>query len=595
MTNARKAKRNKESSLRNIIDKRKAQAQSGPATEELDLKTNNTDVVSLDKESTSSVLMFFKQELLEGIKQGMDEELRSLDSDTRQRLDATGLVQEIYKGIKEGINDELKKYIDKSTTTLSTTMESLVGKLDDMVSAFTGQITDSPAPSAPTIPNDATPPGLPSSAPQRRSISGLSTSDQERTTDRYLGREQLKGVAPTSFGGKAREYVTRVAYGAVGLAKRGEDAIEKKRSLDFTIKTETELDPARFKGMSNRDIRKTIEKDQKAQENVRKKLAENEAQVSQLRRAGYSDADVKKLGYDNTRSDLLQDAVRADKGSRLGAEFDPKTAIGSDIKHPHLPTLSEEDKAEAIRMQEDSLKNEEEQIDLLKNIRDLLDKDKKQNPTINSPKIPDKTDSSLLDKAKDLFSDGPDIDIDGKKKKPPSTNKPSKLSKGLNIAKNLGKGLGVLGAGVAVAGGVGDIMDGKTIDSVDGIVPEGFDKLNPAAWAMNAGRYAGDKINKGVETVAGQGLGGWLYDKFNGSPTEQLNAKTMVPAKTGNRIASAVTAEKTELQKPPVINVPPPTVINKGGGGDQKVIMPAFNNNMRNNEPSISRYIRSIY
>lgn len=76
----------------------------------------------------------------------------------------------------------------------------------------------------------------------------------------------------------------------------------------------------------------------------------------------------------------------------------------------------------------------------------------------------------------------------------------------------MAKGLGVVGAGIDVASGMGDLLEGKSQETL-----EGMDYLSP----MRVGMFVGDKINKGVEAVSGgSSIGSLTYDAadaFSGS------------------------------------------------------------------------------
>ncbi len=65
-----------------------------------------------------------------------------------------------------------------------------------------------------------------------------------------------------------------------------------------------------------------------------------------------------------------------------------------------------------------------------------------------------------------------------------------------------GKVLAPLAAAGSVIGGVGDQLDGKKIENLGDIVPQGvLGKINPFEWAMNGGRYAGNKISDANDAV----------------------------------------------------------------------------------------------
>lgn len=60
------------------------------------------------------------------------------------------------------------------------------------------------------------------------------------------------------------------------------------------------------------------------------------------------------------------------------------------------------------------------------------------------------------------------------------------------------KGLAIADAGIRVASGIADIAQGN-----EATMPEGFDTLDPLAWAMYGGRKIGETINKGTAALSG--------------------------------------------------------------------------------------------
>lgn len=83
------------------------------------------------------------------------------------------------------------------------------------------------------------------------------------------------------------------------------------------------------------------------------------------------------------------------------------------------------------------------------------------------------------------------------------------------------------------SGGMG-LLEGKKVESAGDIVPEGWDKLNPFAWAMRGGMGIGELINKGYgsisERAGGSGnLGGDLYNLFNKTPKFAAGGIVMQP------------------------------------------------------------------
>ena len=61
-------------------------------------------------------------------------------------------------------------------------------------------------------------------------------------------------------------------------------------------------------------------------------------------------------------------------------------------------------------------------------------------------------------------------------------------------------------AGGTAVNGMMDISDGKKVESVGDIVPEGGSFLNPFQWAMNGGMYLGNKVNEWGSNKDGNGL-----------------------------------------------------------------------------------------
>lgn len=153
---------------------------------------------------------------------------------------------------------------------------------------------------------------------------------------------------------------------------------------------------------------------------------------------------------------------------------------------------------------------------------------------------------------------------------------------------------------IALGGGIMEEGDGKKIDSATDIIPEGFNKLNPFAYAMNAGRFAGNKINQGVESISGgASLGSLISDgvgKLTGRKEKQKQAEIeaekasvqqLLDRKVGNKepiskflvdkakqysikipseaiMATAISAQKIEpMAVPPEAVIPTSTVAEK--------------------------------
>lgn len=180
-----------------------------------------------------------------------------------------------------------------------------------------------------------------------------------------------------------------------------------------------------------------------------------------------------------------------------------------------------------------------------------------------------KPSSSIVD---DLKSAADAIDLPekgkGKGKAPKGkTPKVGKLDKAMKVGGKLMKGAAVAGAVVDVGMGVKDLIDGKPQEEM----PSGLDMLSPMRWGM----YAGDKINKGIESLTGgQSLGSKIYDWSHDDPK---NAPTpmkpkglpqevqMRPNQTGNTLTQ-MNADNAAIKAAPPPQAAPVVIAPSGSG-----------------------------
>lgn len=676
------ARKKKENTLRAIIDKQKKAAPTARNDiKELDLSTAGADITSLDKEQTKSTILFFKEELLAGIREGIDTELKSLDSETRERLEASGLIKEIYAGLKSGVTDELKKYIDVTNKSLVTSFDSIVDTLASSIESI------SQPPVVQTMPGEKETAIAPLDRKQKEqrpiSIEALAREEQEKISTKFIGREELTGQEPTTRGGKIRNFLERATLGAVGLEGYAEKRIQKRQSLDYQVEIETKLNQKRFEGMTQKEIRKTVEKEQLQQEEIQKKLSKNEAQVSQLRRAGYSEDDIEKVGLNIERENILKEAVSSDP-TRLGKEYSALSLAQSQSSdttttETNKKTLDEQSsKTESLLREEqtstNSKKTTDEQSSKTKTIlvdektrkqTDILSKEKSEKETLVGAEISQRTikdyvaNSSstsvseesqyeqtlkeeklvkkqeeqviLLSEIREILREAekvraekqtaaaattgaggaplPEIDIDINRGPKPS-RAPTPKSAKPSVAQRLGSVIrgpaGVFAAKAAAVGAAG-YAGYKTGEWLNENV------INPGISKLTGGEDTtlGGAIYSGVDKLQDM-AGGWLgkSDKMKMREAEEaakierqkqkaaektINVKEgATPPRTGDRLATKMTDEKAEEQRPIIVNAPPPTVIN-GGGQAAAPVAPPFTTGIRNNEPSISDYLRSRY
>lgn len=102
----------------------------------------------------------------------------------------------------------------------------------------------------------------------------------------------------------------------------------------------------------------------------------------------------------------------------------------------------------------------------------------------------------------------------------------------------VGKIAGAAGSVVDVGMGLNDLMQGKAQEKM-----EGWDMLSPMRWGM----YAGDKINKGAESLmGGQSIGSKIYDMIHSDDdVKKMLAPTPVKQKTDAAKIHAESAKKT--------------------------------------------------
>lgn len=628
------AKKRKGTALRSLIDKQKKAAPAAQDNvKDLDLTAAGADITSADKEQTKNTILFFKEELLAGVREGIDSELKSLDSETRQRLEASGLIEELYAGLKSGVTDELKKYVNNSNKSLITSFDSIVETLANSIESMMQPPLMQTVPGTNEQPLMAPIPVPKQTREQPRSIQELSRAEQEKVSAQILERGEVVGEEPTTRGGKIRNFLERAALGSVGLAQYAEKRIEKRQNLNYQVEIETKTNQQRFEGMTQREIRKTIETEQLQQQEVKKKLSKNEAQVSQLRRAGYSEADIEKIGLGAERETLLKEAVVADP-SRLGKEYTlplstPKTSdedttrtesvlkeeqvrketllnteINQKTNKDYLAktsttSISEESQYEQSIKEEQVIKSQEEQVILLSDIREILQQTEKARAEkqATSPAGGDGAGTGV-----------PDIDIDiNRIPKPsrtptPKSAKPSVLQRLGTLARGPAALFAAKAAAVGAAGyagykagewlnenvinpGITSLTDGKET-SLGGAIYSGVDKLQDMAGGW-LGKSDTMKMREAEEAAK-------IQIQKRRTEEQAINIREgATPPRTGDRLATKMTDEKAEGAKPIIVNAPPPTIINNSA--NTKEVAAPFTTGLRNGESSISAYLKTRY
>lgn len=394
----------------------------------------------------------------------------------------SGMIQDFFVGYKEGVDTEIREYIKNANKSLEESVEK--------VSKPAKQIVD---------PSDVA-----------KSITGRGTA--------FIQPKQ-------SFGARAAQYGVAVLGGALGFDKASRERAEEMRRREAFIQTEMKLRP----GVS----RKQLKEDYAQIQTKTKELSKLEGESQLLKEQGYSEEQIDKLlNFQEKQMSILNDLIKADP-SRLGKY--KELAVPSAGK-------TEEEQQEAALVQKRALSEQEQQTTLLMEIKELLK-------------------GGAAGGAAVAGEGGPSIDVDipspgGILRRIPNVLRriPGALRRGgerlggavKSIARGglaagraaYGAAKGIvtgaarlattpltgiarfaapLAAGLSVGEGISDLAEGKRVESVGDIVPEGWSKLNPFSWAMRGGMYAGEKINLGYgaisERLGGSGsLGSDIYE-----------------------------------------------------------------------------------
>jgi hypothetical protein len=285
-----------------------------------------------------------------------------------------------------------------------------------------------------------------------------------------------------------------------------------------------------------------------------------------------------------------------------GKPRDPST--GRFVKPQAIPTASpvveqsasvnalqaEENQQEAAEADEKMLEQTQKQTDLLEKIKDALLRG-----------------NSGAGEAKEMPAAGGIMDM----LKGGISSLPGMLKGVGNAVKGLSKVAAPLAAAYAVGDGVMDEANGKRIENASDIIPEGtLNKLNPFAYAMNGGRYVGNKINQGYgaasEFVGGSGsLGSDIGGLFKSDAEKKADAMLKSPAAPAKlnpvpsnkafevaQSTSTVNDAKAAKASAP-ITVVAPTTVNNSSGGTRAA--PTPQGPVRNDESTLARYVRDRY
>ena len=213
--------------------------------------------------------------------------------------------------------------------------------------------------------------------------------------------------------------------------------------------------------------------------------------------------------------------------------------------------------------------------------------------------------------------------------------KPGAIAAGLSKFRTLAtKAAAPLAAAYSVGSGGMDELKGKRVESLTDIIPEGnFEKLNPFQYAMNAGRYVGNKQNQYYGAVSkfagGSGsLGSDIYDLFNKDPSlekpveskkatigatqtmppvskeqvaRNLNEPAFTPApkqeyvRNNDYLTDQAMKKETEKSMGDVVTAPPSVINQINNTSPTTQVMPNNAMTMRPMESAYSRYMNKRF
>ncbi len=213
--------------------------------------------------------------------------------------------------------------------------------------------------------------------------------------------------------------------------------------------------------------------------------------------------------------------------------------------------------------------------------------------------------------------------------------KPGAIAAGLSKFRTLAtKAAAPLAAAYSVGSGGMDELKGKRVESLTDIIPEGnFEKLNPFQYAMNAGRYVGNKQNQYYGAVSkfagGSGsLGSDIYDLFNKDPllekpveskkatigatqtmppvskeqvARNLNEPAFTPApkqeyvRNNDYLTDQAMKKETEKSMGDVVTAPPSVINQINNTSPTTQVMPNNAMTMRPMESAYSRYMNKRF
>ena len=587
-------------------------------------------------------------ELFNSFVEGAAEEIKKSPHLTSIAEKFSDIVVEFFNGVREGIDSELAniRAVSDAVNLSKAVIESSASGNEELLDALKdlkGELEGT-----------------------NNELKGFNNTLKEQIKEAKEAARQATGDITSAsreyikpkygMAGKVGRFAVSMLDGIPGLEKfgLGSKYLEKYDERESWIRNQQKLDPS----LSRKELKKNYKVVQQSITEL--KELENEKEI--LRRQGYSDEQIEKIGgYESKIQEKLKNIIPFDKRFEKYekalrttiSEKELRTATkGSDL------TTSEETSLEDLETQKKQLDEQEKQSKLLEEIAALLRKPFQAGADKNDKE--QKEGGGLLDNLPGL-----DIDIIGKK----SPGRILKGAKGLlgAGARFLGRNPGAIlkgGGALAVAGGlyegystfneaadkqqqsISDIeskvkeglitkeeaekqkeaVNQEAIENKSGAVGKGIGAAAGGLAGMKAGALLGSMFGP-IGTVVG-GLAGGVIGSISGSSvgqniggfvgkginfltgkTETENKEQIIDPSTGNLVnkkeisVSEKVYNNTQKEEITIkemgkeiganikVNVPPVVIPPQ----QEKVVPTPFSQIMKNNEPSISSYIRSRY
>jgi hypothetical protein len=344
------------------------------------------------------------------------------------------------------------------------------------------------------------------------------------------------------------------------------------------------IDQERFKGKSNREIRKTLNSEYKDRQKLQKKILNNDEKLKSYKDSGYSDEQIRNTKEYKERNFLVE-KIKATHNSKTSEKetFSDKTTDNN----THSTSSTEEVINEA---KNDNKKLEEifdKQLIVLTDIRDILNKSNKKSSESSQESVED-SGPSLLDTAGTL---GKSVLGRAGKLLP----KAGSLLKGASKFAIPAAIMGAAGMGVDSLLGVAGVGKDVTVDEEKdnkNWERASFTEKLQSAPARGVEKVAGflglDNLQKEAKSSRIKSETDYLDKK------ENLKVDPSIIEKPKSTLKESLSERSAPKDPTIIVQAPPPVVIPPSKEGSKYIPMP-FTNGIKNSEMSVNTYLISRY